>query len=280
MSGDEFFVLIVAGVAALVSVFMTTPAMLPELTLRKNAGAGLLRLSVLASLAWILFVLLRYSDPSVKSSGTYILFYLVIGYAVTKLLGQVGAGMFGPRVRVDVYERRNFPAALFVAAFTLGTAVIYGCSNWGEADPAGAGEGGWWIPLGFFLMGWLIFIGALGIYAARERSPLRRSIVQDRSLSDARAAASYLLGISVVISEGVAGDFFGWLHGILGLGLIAGMIVAHEVLASREDPTMTTVPEEIPTAGRIAESLFYLGLSGVFWLAQRWINAWLGVGGP
>ena len=184
------------------------------------------------------------------------------------------------RGRVDVGERRNFPAALFIASFTLATGLIYGASNWGEADPVGEGEGGWWIPLGFFLMGWLVLVGSLTLYAAREPGSLRRSILQDRSLRDARAAAAYVLGTSVVISEAVAGDFFGWLHGILGLGLIVVMIVVHEVLASREDPKVTTVPEAIPTAGRILESLFYLALSGGFWLAHRWLNAWAGVGAP
>ena len=237
MSGDEVFVLIIAVVVAVVTAAATSPAMLPALMFRRNAGAGLLRLSVVAAMGWILFVLLTYSDPSVKGSGLYIVFYLVIGYAAVKLLGQAAAGLYGPRVRIDVGERRNFPAALFIAAFTLATGLIYGASNWGEADPVGEGEGGWWIPLGFFLMGWFVLVGSLTLYAVREPGSLRRSILQDRSLRDARAASAYVLGTSVVISEAVAGDFFGWLHGILGLGLIVVMIVVHEVLASREDPT-------------------------------------------
>lgn len=280
MSEDEIFVLIIAGVVALVTAAATSPAMLPKLVFRRNAAAGLLRLAVVASLGWILLVLLRYSDPSVKGSGLYIGFYLVIGYAVVKLCGQAAAALYGPRSKVDVYERRNFAAALFIGAFTLGTGLIYGASNWGEADPVGEGEGGWWIPLGFFLLGWLVLVGALTLYTVREPGSLRRSIRQDRSLRDARAASAYVLGTSVVISEAVAGDFFGWLHGILGLGLIVVMIVAHEVLASREDPTVTTVPEYIPTAGRVLESLFYLGLAGAFWLAHRWLDTWAGVPVP
>ena len=109
-------------------------------------------LGVLLAMVWIAFVIWRHADPSV--TGVYVWFYLVMGYAAVKLLGQTTPAAFGARVRVDVGERRNLAAALLVAAFTLATGMIFGGSLWGEADPTGEGEGGWWIPVTFFLLGW------------------------------------------------------------------------------------------------------------------------------
>jgi hypothetical protein len=83
-------------------------------------------------------------------TGTYVVFNLVLGYAATKLFGQAGARLFGLRMRVDVLERRNVAAALVIAASTLATGLIFGGNLWGDADPVGDDEGGWWIVGAFF----------------------------------------------------------------------------------------------------------------------------------
>ena len=230
MSDDEILVLIVSGIAAVALGFGTRPDTLHRLYLRNNPGPGIVRLGVLLSMAWIGFVLWRYADPSV--TGIYVVFYLVMGYAVVKLFGQVGATLFGARSRVDVIERRNLPAALVVAAFTVATGLIFGGSLWGEADPVGDGEGGWWIPASFFLLGWTTLVIAFQLFLRREGGRFPQRLRRERSLADARAVGSYLLGTAIALTEAVSGDFWGWRHALLTFAVLAALVIAHEVFAN------------------------------------------------
>jgi hypothetical protein len=76
-----------------------------------------------------------------------------------------------------------------IAAFTLATGLIFGGSLWGEADPVGDGEGGWWIPASFFALGWTTLVIAFGLFLRREGGRLAHRLQRERSLDDARAAA-------------------------------------------------------------------------------------------
>jgi len=226
----EIFVMLVSGVVAVTTAIATRTETFHRLYLRGNPAPGIVRLGVFASMAWIGFVLWRYADPSV--TGIYVVFYLVMGYAVVKLCGQLTAGLFGARTRVDAVERRNVPAALVIASFTLATGLIFGGSLWGEADPVGDGEGGWWIPAAFFALGWGTLLAAFLLYLRREGNRLAQRLQRDRSLADARAVGSYLLGAAVPLTEAVSGDFWGWWHGLLTFGVLAALVLAHEVFAS------------------------------------------------
>jgi hypothetical protein len=269
MDDSESYVFIISALAAAATAVVTRVAPLHGLFLRRNAGVGLARLAVAASMAWIAFVIWQFADPSVR--GIYVVFYLVMGYAITKLFGQLGAGLFGARLRVDVYERRNFAAAVFVAAFTLATGMIFGGSLWGEADPHGGGEGGWWIPLGFFLAGWGVLAVTLALYLWREPGRFSIQIRQNRNLEDARTTGIYVLSTGTILTEGVAGDFFGWRQGLLGLAAIAAMLIVHELLAPRSpEPLSTAGKETAPSPSRrIFEALTYASTAIAMWLFQR-----------
>jgi hypothetical protein len=148
-----------------------------------------------------------------------------------KLFGQLTASLYGARTRVDAVERRNVPAALVIAAFTLATGLIFGGSLWGEADPVGDGEGGWWIPVSFFLLGWTTLVIAFGLFLRREGGRFAHRLQRERSLADARAAGSFLLGAGIALTEAVSGDFWGWRHGLLTFGVLAALVLAHELFA-------------------------------------------------
>ncbi|TVR49477.1 MAG: hypothetical protein EA425_12195 [Puniceicoccaceae bacterium] len=270
MSDDEIFVLIVSAMLCFVGIGATHTSRLPPMMLRRSAGLGLVRVAVAFAMAWIFFVLLFFADPSV--TAIYVAFYLVMGYAVVKVFGQCFSSLFNIRFRIDVAERGNLAAAWFVAAFVVGTGLIFGGSLWGEADPDGDGEGGWWIPFGFFLSGWFSLLAATGLYLWREPGPTRRMIRQDRRIADARSAAFYILGSAMVLAEAVAGDFHGWIDGLLAVAAISGMLITHEIflIATRRVVGDEGTPAQA-RGNRILEGLSYLGWAALSWFAGRWV---------
>lgn len=253
MSDDEIFITIVAAITAVGCAGVTSVGGLHPLCLVRNPGPGLVRLAVIGSLVWLGIVLGFFGDPSIV--GVYVWFYFLLGYAVTKLFGQVLLMASGISLRVDVAERRNWPAALFMAAFTFGTGLIFGGSLWGEADPNSDYEGGWWIPLGFFIQGWLVLVFMVTVYLVREPGRFRTGILHQRNESEAMGAACFTLSTAVLMTNAVAGDFYGWSEGLKDIGLAAGMLLAHEFLRP---------PTGVPDIGggrRAFECVLYLLLA-------------------
>lgn len=286
---DEFevFILIVSAFVAVAAAAATRTGVFHRLYLRGNPAPGILRLGVIVAMAWIAFVLWRYADASV--TGIYVVFYLVMGYAVVKLFGQFASSWFGARIRVDAVERRNVPAALVIAAFTVATGLIFGGSLWGEADPVGDGEGGWWIPLSFFLLGWTALLIAFGLFLRREPGSLAHRLRRERSLEDARATAFFLLAVGATLTDAVAGDFWGWQHGLLTFGVLAALVIAREIfagLAAAGTPTGRTgdvAGEEGPShepseTRRTLEAIAYVLLGLAAWWLNRFLDGSLGGG--
>ena len=114
MSDDEVFVMFASGAVAITGFVMNFTRLLRPQARRDNPGLGLVRLAVLLGLGWIVFVLATYADPSIK--GIYNYFYLLMGLAAILMFGETGARMYGVNVRIDVGERRNWAAAVFLAA--------------------------------------------------------------------------------------------------------------------------------------------------------------------
>lgn len=264
MGEEEILVFVLSAVAGLLTAFVTNTSRLPRVYTHGNPGIGLMRLSVAASVLWTAYVIQFHGDPSIQ--GVYVLFYLVMAYSVTKVFGQLIPNLYGVRLRRDIYERKNWAVSLFIAAFALGTGIIFGGSLWGEADPLSDGEGGWWIPVGFFLLGWSLLALSTSFYLWREPGRFRRQMRQDRDVALAWSVAVYILATSTLILDGVAGDFWGWRHGILGLGAIGLMLAGHEFVihaGSRVSPSAMM---------RVAERFVYIGLAAAAWAANRMID--------
>ena len=270
MDDSEIFVFVLSLVAGAVGVVVNRTGELHPLYFRDNPGPGLVRLGVLLAMAWIGYVIWRHSDPSV--TGIYVWFYFAMGFAAVKLFGQTTAAAYGARMRIDVGERRNLAAALLVAAFTLATGLIFGGSLWGEADPTGEGEGGWWIPVTFFLLGWVVLLAAFRLFLTRESQPLKVTIQRERDLADARVASFFLLSSAVPLTDAVAGDFWGWSHALLTFGVLAGMLLVREAFAARRSADPGT------GESRLLESGAYLALSGGAWWANRLLDQVFGAG--
>ncbi len=296
MDESEVFILIVAGMITVGAWIGTMQAAMHSLFFRGNPGPGLVRAAVMASLFWIWLVCLIWADDSVR--GIYVLFYLALGYAAVKLFGHVGSRLTGIRYRVDVLERRNPTAGLVVAAFVLATGLIFGGSLWGDADPVGDDEGGWWIVWGFFLMGWFALVLAFRIWLRRERSRFpgtAGSLRRARDPEEGNAAALFLLAAAIPLTDAVSGDFWGWRHGLLTFGVLAGLLLAHEIFlgvarAGAGGPASTSDRDGAGASGgaapvgrapgvRATEGIVYLGLALAAWGANRVLNVFLGPGG-
>lgn len=265
MSEDEVFVLLTGGALALVGALALSTSRLHGIFTSGNVGIGLHRLAVLLAVAFAGYVIAFHADPSIR--GIYVLFYLVLTYAATKLFGQlVGPAFLGLFVRRDVLVRGNRPIAVVTAAFALATGVLFAGSIWGEADPLSEEEGGWWIPLGFFLLGWGILMVATALFAWRGE-PLARRLRREHDMRAARTAAVFILSTTAVVFSGVAGDFWGWTEGLLSLGSIGLMLLAHELLGRLPTSEEPTGPGTIPGRREILEYALYVAITlGCWWL--------------
>lgn len=269
MSSDEIAVLVIAS---LISVFCIAGHLFTSrhrVMSRRASAEGIVRLGLLAAMAWITYVLFTYADPSVV--GIYRLFYLVLGFAVLHLFGFGGAGRTGMRYSVDVLERNNPAAGLLAASFILATGLIFGGSLWGEADPDGEGEGGWWIPMGFFIAGWISLCIATWLYRLRETGGTVRRIRQVRDPREALGFSLYLLSTGWILMESVAGDFHGWRSGLLTTGAIAAMLVVHEIAGLVFNRNANARPK----AMSLVEALLYIATTlGFSYVNQHLLPAW------
>jgi len=270
MGDSEPLIFLLSIIVSIVMFLHTSTRGLHPLFLKNNSAIGLTRLSIILSLLWMVVVLNTYADPSI--TGIYTWFYLIIGYAVVKTFGQQAVLLLGASFRALVYERKNFALALVISAFTFGTALIYGGSLWGEADPYGDDEGGWWIVLGFFILGWLFLVLTVSLYIWRESKLFIANIRQDRDVESAMTFSTYILSTSIVLTEAVAGDFHGWTQGLLSFFTIAGMLVIHEIFHAKDDQ-----PQSAPRPKRdhVFESLLYILMAVFSWFIARLLNTFL-----
>jgi hypothetical protein len=270
VSEDEYFILWVSLFGALAAAVTLSASRLHDLFTRGNAGIGMHRAAMLATLAWILYVIAFHGDESIR--GIYVLFYVVLGYAAVKSFGQLfGPSILGLNVRRDVFVRGNRPIALFTATFALATGLIFGGSLWGEADPLSDAEGGWWIPAGFFLLGWAILVVATRLYAWRGRR-FHMQLRREHDMRAARTGAVFLLSSTAVILQGVAGDFWGWREGLLSMGTIALMLIGHELLAWLPGERAETAGYSgIVSWRELLEHVLFVGLAVACWWLNRMI---------
>jgi hypothetical protein len=83
----------------------------------------------------------------------------------------------------------------------------------------------------------------------------------------ARTAAAFILSTTAVVFSGVAGDFWGWTEGLLSLGSIGLMLLAHELLGRLPKSDEPTGPGRIPGGGEILEYALYVAITlGCWWL--------------
>ena len=263
MSPDEILVMAVASIICVAAVFNHLFTSRHRIMIRRSTSEGMVRLAFVLSLLWLVYVLYNHADPAVV--GIYRLFYVVLGLAVVQTFGLGGSRSTGMRRGVDVLERDNPAAGLLIASFVLATGLIFGGSVWGEADPYGEGEGGWWIPMGFFLAGWLGLFVASWLYRVRETGGEVRRMRQTRDPRETLGFSLYLLSSGWILTESVSGDFYGWKQGLAPLAAIVGMLVVHDLigLVGNRDQGVR------PVAMTWIEVAVYIAISIAFSIVDR-----------
>lgn len=260
---EEGIVFVAMAVACFLGYRHVSTSKLHPMFLRGNPGIGLIRVAIWASILWCVFTLEYFGSERIV--GIWYAYYLVIAAGAIMSFGLLGARSFGLRLRVDVYERKNFAAAIFIAAFVVATGMIIGGSMWGESEPE-ALEYGWvfeflpsyeeagWIIWLFFLMGWGILFATMKLWFYREKDISGERIRRGRSVEDARAAALYCLGCAIPITDAVSGDYHGLGDSLLGFSLIALPVLAHEVLrpSSQQNDREAVEPWTYVAAGLAA----------------------------
>jgi hypothetical protein len=271
MSDDEVMVFIFSLAAGFVGAVTLASSRLHPFHTHANPGIGLHRLVVLLALVWTWWVIRYHGDPSIV--GFYVVFYLALSYATVKVFGQLlGPLMLGFNVRREAFVGRNLPVALFTGGLALATGLLIGGSLWGEADPLSDAEGGWWIPFGFFLMGWVILMIATWLFVRRAGGRFRVQLRREHDLAAATTGTVFVLASTTLILQGVAGDFWGWREGLLSMATIAAMLVGHEWIARYAEPSGETGPAPAARAGiNLLEQGLYIALALAGWFASRWI---------
>jgi hypothetical protein len=245
---------------------------------RDNAAIGIARLGVIGSVIWCGYVLFNHADPTI--TGIWTVLYAAMAFAAIKLFGQFGAEWFGPRLRVDIYERKNLAAGTFVGAFTFSTGLIFGGAMWGEmeGDSLEYGwlfaflpgyEDGWWITPWFFIMGWAILFFTMRFWFRREGLDFRTRLVRERNLADAQAASFFCIACAITIAYAVQGDYLGFWDSLLGFSIIALPILAHELLR----------PATPETRRRTGEGWIYIVMALVGIITIPWFGRLIGLTG-
>ena len=129
---------------------------------------------------------------------------------------------------------------------------------------------------------------AFWLFLRREGGKLAQRLQRERSLADARAAGSYLLGAGVALTEAVSGDFWGWWHGLLTFGVLAALVIAHELFAgfqarAHRRGTAGDIGGDgdssgSPDARRTIEAVAYLLIGLAAWGMNRLLDLSVGAG--
>jgi hypothetical protein len=273
---DTGFVFGVSLVLCVWGLWRSAAMRLHHLYLVNNAAIGMARLGVIGSVIWCGYVLFNHADPTI--TGIWTVLYAAMAFAAIKLFGQFGAEYFGPRLRVDIYERKNLAAATFVSAFTFSTGLIFGGAMWGsmEGDSLEYGwlftilpgyEDGWWITPWFFLMGWAILFFTMRFWFRRENTDFRSRVVRDRNLDDARAAGLFCIACAITIAYAVQGDYLGFWDSLIGFSIIALPVLAHELLR----------PDSPDARRQKGEGWIYIGMAIIGIITIPWLGRLIGL---
>ncbi len=198
---------------------------------RNTVDEGIVSLSIIAALAWVVYAIMFHSDPSVQ--GFYALSYFMMGAALVPFLGSL-TGLLVAGIRdIDIRERDGMGAALVQGSLILSIGLIFGGSVWGEADPHSDDEGGWWIPVLFFVNGWAALVLLAIIGWRRVVRDIGSCLRNKKELPRLASFSMYLISCALIIFSQVSGDFHGWSHGISAVLATAVLLVVQELMVIR-----------------------------------------------
>jgi hypothetical protein len=146
--------------------------------------------------------IVKFSASDIVTNNLYIVFYLIMAYAVIKGAGQLDP-VYRISYRVDVLERRNSAAGFYLGARTLAIALIFAGSIIGEGP-------GFYVVLAFFAAGWLTLEITVFLLCRMRHWNLRRLVGRDSNWASMSLIASWYFSGALVLRWACGGDFQGW----------------------------------------------------------------------
>lgn len=182
-----------------------------------NPGLGFARLSVWLSFLVIGITVIKFSASDIVTDSIYIIFYLVMGYALIKSIGQLDP-VHRVSYRVDVLERRNSVAGFYLGARTLAIALIFSGSMIGEGP-------GFYIVLGFFGLGWIVLELTIYFLCKMRNWKVREAILRESDVARTSVIAAWYVTLALILRLACAGDFMGWEIGLRDFAIKASPIL-------------------------------------------------------
>jgi len=125
-----------------------------------------------------------------------------VGAVAWLTVADFAIGMFGISSRDDAIERNNLSAALVVAGWLLGTAIIYALSNVGGGPTI-------WTTLGPACIATIVF-AAVFIAITQLGGTTIDDITIDRDLASGLRFAGALLGTALILGRAAGGQWNSW----------------------------------------------------------------------
>ncbi len=255
MTDDESWVFIVSIVIALAIWLWWIYRVLryPPLISPWSNRLPLLITPIINALA-LYFVLAAYASPDVRTSGTYMVFYLVLGAAWLGIAA-LFIRYFGIAIQEDVVERRNNAAVPPIVGALVGIAACYGGGNIGSGP-------GWWVVV---ISAGLATVGFFAAWFALEAlTQISYTITVERDASAGLRLAGYLIAIGIFLGRAVAGDWVSLDATISDFIVYCGPVIIILIFAVIVEyiarPTVRR-PVPSPTIFGLTPALVYMGMA-------------------
>ncbi len=275
MSGDELFVFFVSIIFALLFSAGWYGTLMRAWLPKQSAKVMLfLKFLPLGTGALVLLLLNTLAASDVRSSGLYILLYLLFWFVWIELGMKMISAFFDLSWIDDVVHLGNRAALFPVVSGFLSISAIYAAANIGEGP-------GWWCVLvaGFLgVASWFI----LGLIL-RVTTGVFERITVDRDINAGLRVGAYLLASGLILGRASAGDWtsfektlqefqIGW--PVLILTALA-IVVELQAKRPKSDESFDgilepTVETRFPLQGRTIffSSLYLLGAFVFLWFSQ------------
>ena len=106
----------------------------------------------------------------------------------------------------EVVEEQNYAVAVVEAATLIGTGYIMRCALAGW-------EGGFWVSVGWFIIGQIFFILIARVYCLMAKSIFEE--LDNHNLAAAFSFSGFILGGAIIMGHGVHGEFTSWTQDII-----------------------------------------------------------------
>jgi hypothetical protein len=265
MDGDEVLALIVFFLAAASgAVLWYGYVVTATLAGRRTPFRGTLALTPMFCMAFLLMVLVLWSDPVVRGDIRYILLFLAGGGAFMALF-LAAMPLVGHSIRLDVMTAANPASAIVAIGAMIGVTFSYSLANIGVGPTIWTTIGPAILASGTLLILWLV---------AELIAGFSEAITIERDSASALRLAGLLAGGGLILGRAVAGDWVSsdaTVHDFLRQGWPAAVLFLAGTIVQRSlQPTPARPRPPLRSFGLIPSLIFFF--ASALWVA--YLGAW------